>query len=384
MHRTISVILTNLVFSIFLYSPNKMEEPNDLTEPIQSHAVESVQSSLPEVVTPQGQPDEELCENREIESLAHDDDDDLFQSAKLDLFDIYKNTPEVQSKDEADPIVTSTNKTMASSLEVLDAQDHPLLHLEDDYMSDYYSHNVSVTHNTTSSHIRVPNGTTHCNTVIPEWSNSSPENISPLSSSPINENMKLNRSGKLVPVVPPRPTPPTKQLSSYQRDPDTTSIASSLSTTSSVFVHDSSPLYENSLSSVPSLNDSTSDLVSPLSRPVLPPVIKEQNLIKLAGAVSNETEDDYTFLSLSFFTLLFYLYYSLNPFAYLAGFLAGFLVFYVMIGSAFVLYVQHSEREKERRKATASHVTSLPLLDELPLTIMVDFESNRELKVSFS
>ena len=359
-----------------------MEETNDLTESVQSHAVESVQSSLPEVVAPQYQPDEELHEDREIENLTHDDDDDLFQSAKPDLFDIYKNSPEIQIEDEADPIVTTT-KTMASSPEVLDTQDHPLLHLEDDYMSDYYSHDVSVTHNSTSSHIRVPNGTTHCNTLIPEWSNSSPENPSPLSSSPpINENMRLNRSGKLVPVVPPRPSPPTKQLPSYQRDPDTISIASSLSTTSSVFIHDSSSLYENSLSSVPSLNDSTSDLASPLSQEVLPPVIKEQDLIKVTAAVSNETEDDYTFLLLSFFALLLYLYYSLNPFAYLAGFLAGFLVFYVIIGSAFVLYVQHSEREKERRKATASHVTSLPLLDELPLTIMVDFESNRELKVS--
>lgn len=362
-----------------------MEEPNDLTEPVQSHAVESVQSSLPEVVPPQCQPDEELCEDKEVESLAHDDDDDLFQSAKLDLFEIYKNSPEVQSEDETDPIVTSTNKTMASSLEVLDAQDHPLLHLEDDYMSEYYSHDISVAHNTTSSHIKVLNGTPHCNTVISEWSNSSPENPSPLSSSPpINENMKVNRSGKLVPVVPPRPTPLTKQLSSYQRDPDTISVASSLSTTSSVFIHDSSSLYENSLSSVPSLIESTSDLPYPLSRPNVPPVIKEQDLVKLTTAVSNETEDDYTFLGLSFFALLLYLYYSLNPFAYLAGFLAGFLVFYVMIGSAFVLYVQHSEREKERRKATASHVTSLPLLDELPLTIVVDFESNRELKVSFS
>lgn len=38
-----------------------------------------------------------------------------------------------------------------------------------------------------------------------------------------------------------------------------------------------------------------------------------------------------------------YIYYSFNPFVYLAGLMAGFLTFYLLLGAVFVLYVQNEE-----------------------------------------
>ena len=40
-----------------------------------------------------------------------------------------------------------------------------------------------------------------------------------------------------------------------------------------------------------------------------------------------------------------YIYYSFNPFVYLAGLMAGFLTFYLVLGAVFVLYVQNEEEE---------------------------------------
>ena len=81
-----------------------------------------------------------------------------------------------------------------------------------------------------------------------------------------------------------------------------------------------------------------------------------------------------------FFTTIVYLYYSLNPFVYLAGFVCGFFLFFITIGSAFVWYVQHSEREKDRKK-NQDKTAELPALESLPSTIVVDFEKHRELQV---
>lgn len=40
---------------------------------------------------------------------------------------------------------------------------------------------------------------------------------------------------------------------------------------------------------------------------------------------------------------ILYIYYSFNPFIYLAGLMAGFLTFYLLLGAVFVLYVQNEE-----------------------------------------
>ena len=67
-------------------------------------------------------------------------------------------------------------------------------------------------------------------------------------------------------------------------------------------------------------------------------------------SVSDESEIDlelpflplHVHLSLS---LLLYFYYTLNPFPYLAGLAAGFLLFYLCLGAAFVAYVRREEEE---------------------------------------
>ena len=41
---------------------------------------------------------------------------------------------------------------------------------------------------------------------------------------------------------------------------------------------------------------------------------------------------------------ILYFYYTFNPFAYLAGLMAGFLTFYLLLGTVFVLYVQNEEK----------------------------------------
>ena len=70
-----------------------------------------------------------------------------------------------------------------------------------------------------------------------------------------------------------------------------------------------------------------------------------------AESVSDETEIDSVelpFLPLHVhlpLTLLLYFYYTLNPFYYLAGLGAGFLLFYLCLGALFVAYVQREGEE---------------------------------------
>jgi hypothetical protein len=98
--------------------------------------------------------------------------------------------------------------------------------------------------------------------------------------------------------------------------------------------------------------------------------------------VTEISDDDYIIpISLSFCALLLYIYYSLNPFVYLAGFMAGFFLFYITVGTAFVLYVQYSERERERRTANKQKF-NLPQIDQLPSTVKLNFEAKRTLQVS--
>ena len=205
---------------------------------------------------------------------------------------------------------------------------------------------------------------------------------SPLSSSPTAAygssfpyQMKRNQSGKRVPVVPPRPQilksasliSGSSTMSTDSSIDDTISRISTFSTASSTLSDDHT--YTNHESSIASVI-----LPRSPSPPVAPATIHK------AKAEQAAAEDNYTCIIHFFSTIALYLYYSFNPFVYLAGFIAGFLIFYLITGSAFVLYVQQSEREKARRKESHKHDTFVPL-DDLPPTINTDFESNRVLEV---
>jgi hypothetical protein len=80
-------------------------------------------------------------------------------------------------------------------------------------------------------------------------------------------------------------------------------------------------------------------------------------------SVSDENEIDSVelpFLSLSVhlsLTLFLYFYYTLNPFAYLAGLVAGFLLFYLCLGAVFVAYVQREGEETAEGSRTGGSVT---------------------------
>ncbi len=234
---------------------------------------------------------------------------------------------------------------------------------------------------------------TNINPLPPTNINPLPPNKSPLSSprftpkpkmSPRTQ-MRLNRSGKQVPIIPPRPIA-TKRTVSVP-DPDTVSL---LSNVSSISAYSADEIYDHNHNSVLS-SSTTSSLYShksghsaagtyyqPLEHIIESPHVNED----VPSHQSHQAADnDYTIIILSLAWILLYLYYSLNPFVYLAGFLAGFLVFYCTIGSAFYWYVQHSEREKERRNAATRRV-ELPTIEELPKTINTDFESSRNLEVS--
>lgn len=244
----------------------------------------------------------------------------IYSKVNDDLFDSTLSiAPQLPSSMDND---TTANGHMSIAI------DHPLLQASNEeynYFDDDYQ--PPVIHNNNNSSIP----------------NSSPENSPPLSLSPLPPpspppslsspplsppSLKINSSGRLAPVVPPRP-------------------------------HSSSR--PNSASTKHSTDDG---LIQPIVREV-DPIINE----------------DYTLISLSLCTLLLYVYYSLNPFVYLAGFMAGFMLFYLTIGTAFVLYVQYSEREREKRK-THKPKDLLPPMDQLPQTIHVDFEGNRTLKVN--
>ena len=60
----------------------------------------------------------------------------------------------------------------------------------------------------------------------------------------------------------------------------------------------------------------------------------------------SSTEDEYLMTIFWFFTTIVYLYYSLNPFVYLAGFVCGFFLFFITIGSAFAV-VRATLRERK-------------------------------------
>lgn len=284
-----------------------------------------------------------------------ENDDDLFQSIKPETLTEEHMTP--TTEDTPGTFPTNNSKTVMSNPMISEVESHPLLlqDLDDDYMYNYYSDDLSIGQ-------PIVNNTHPPKNELPI--NSSPEDHSPLSSSPQvssfrpkKTKMVVSKVGKLVPVIPPRPNSASK--SSVNGD-DSSAMSDPVLPAKKEFVEKPKrlELSDTGTPSVAAREDSKQQATVPVG------------------------EDDYTLLmSLSFAVLLLYLYYSLNPFVYLAGFLAGFTLFYVTVGSAFVLYVQYSEREKEKRKENEKKV-NLPSMSELPATIKVNFEDSRILEVS--
>ena len=268
----------------------------------------------------------ELEENTfELNTSNHENEtgNDLFHSIKPDAI-----TEEYSSS-------TSITKTAVSNPMLSEVVNHPLLLQDDDYINSNCHSDLSMTLQAENNNrIIIPRN----NGLLQSLSNSSSlENVTLLSSQynvieePIAAQSSVNYSATFSTAVSNREVS-MEQPASYLKSTD------------------------------------LSVVINNKSEPPVP-------------AIVNQSEDEYTLLlSLLFATLTLYLYYSLNPFVYLAGFLAGFLLFYITIGSAFVLYVQYSEREKEKRKENDRKV-NLPQIDKLPATVEVNFENNRILKV---
>lgn len=329
--------------------------------------------------------EEKVFEKEETENQIEDQEredvteDELFMSARSNMM------PSIEGSDDS----MLFDKEPLSISEV---EDHPLLSIvEDDYELNDHSIDIPVQDTPPQSHVLTTDHVDSSNIKSSEPQSSLLNNSSSLlhvtsetSKLSSGTKMKLNRSGKMVPVRPPRPGFSDKTRPRSAPDPDTVSLASTISSVSAYSVDeiightDPSTTDNSSVSSIsnPSIGVMGSDN-SGLSRISETSITKDQSNTHFEHTI--DQSEDYTLIILSFLWLLLYLYFSLNPFVYLAGFLAGFLVFYVTTGSAFVLYVQHSERERERRKA-ADKRTELPSLDELPKSIIVDFESSRELK----
>ena len=285
-------------------------------------------------------------EEEEEKERGHlEDDDELFKSFSLAEAD--KLHEETKDERTAHNDNNDSKPLESSALEM--TEDHPLMHVSDEYDDLYTSTATPITIPPSSltppmtSLSPLPNSHPP-----PPLTNSSPENATSWSPS---------GSKRPRPVVPPRPV--------------MTNRYSVESSTGGVFSSDSEA------------NRSLEFVVQNKrqKRGGLPPVGVTSKEVVIPPPPAGESTAP---LSLSLGTFVLYLYYTLNPFVYLAGFLAGFLLFYVVFGSAFVLYVQYSEKEKERRAASKNikdRLETLPSLDQLPGTIEIDFEKKRELKV---
>ena len=106
-------------------------------------------------------------------------------------------------------------------------------------------------------------------------------------------------------------------------------------------------------SSIPSTHS-----IAPPSTTTHPPpssVLGSCDQSKESAATKTEPPTENTSAELPYFAIhihlmiagIVYLYYALNPFVYLSGLLAGFLLFYLGLGTVFILYVQ-SEEEVSR------------------------------------
>lgn len=81
------------------------------------------------------------------------------------------------------------------------------------------------------------------------------------------------------------------------------------------------------------------------------------------------------------FSLVLYLYYSLNIFPYVAGLFAGFLMLYLFLGSVFVYYVQTIEKELVERQQE-KRKEAVQVSEDFVQTMKVDFLKLKEYQVS--
>ena len=380
------------------------EASNDSpTIPVLSH--DHMSHDCPEAnVSEQDNENKSESENQ----LQENDDEELFMSATNKLITSHDKSSD--NKPQDDTIITA-------GLKLSDVSHDPLSMLANDeersadYQLDnvsenkkesllpinenYYTNNRSAdssSHDSTasvqSSKKQSPSTLTQS---LPTLAKTPPTHATPpvLEASPRTQ-MRLNSSGKRVPIIPPRPNASKRQVSAP--DLDTMSInsnISSMSINSNVSAYSADEVFlkrrtvDNNESFSSFRSDSTfksnQSSYQPMEPIFEPPVTSGCGLDDQAPPPS--TDSGYKLVTLLLVWLCLYLYYSLNPFVYLAGFLAGFLVFYVTMGTAFYWYVQHSEKEKERRKQASKRV-ELPALEDLPQSIDVDFESSRVLEVA--
>ena len=348
----------------------------------------------------------------ENSSKDDDDDNDLFASATNKLMSSV-NDYNLPKKTQFEP--TSIGTSIESSLTLSEVSEDPLSMMDPDdsiygnyqdsedvkvpdpaaannrslllISEDHYADNYSLNHLPkqlpdsvmTFSHTKQPSNDPLASTPP----RSSPTFLPKSKISPRTQ-MRLNRSGKEVPIIPPRPSLSQRTMSAP--DPDAVSIISNMS---SISAYSADEIFNRNNSTISSDVSSLSSYASDYTVKSDPGNYQPLDRINESPFVSGDApsdqshqsaDNDYTIIILSLVWLLLYLYYSLNPFVYLAGFLAGFLVFYITIGSAFYWYVQHSEKERERRQA-ATRKVELPTIEDLPKTINTDFESSRILEV---
>lgn len=126
--------------------------------------------------------------------------------------------------------------------------------------------------------------------------------------------------------------------------------------------------------------DNTDDIIvkpEPFVEETQPPSYDEEKTVQVEEA-SNEKpsevvrDDSLTFPYFMIYTLVIFLYYSLNPSSYLAGFLAGFLFFFITSAVGFIWYVDYllSVQQKEREAVQKSlELSSQNLIDQLDDTL---------------
>ncbi len=82
-----------------------------------------------------------------------------------------------------------------------------------------------------------------------------------------------------------------------------------------------------------------------------PTTVTPPNTVSHKGRVKHIIGDPYLTLPYHLaIALVLYLYYTFNPWSYLSGLLAGFLLTYTLVGTVFILYVESTEQEREERK----------------------------------
>ena len=169
-------------------------------------------------------------------------------------------------------------------------------------------------------------------------------------------------------VKPKRPPPPRPPLPSKMGKP---SIVVSSATTSM-------PSRETGW-------DSTDDIIvkpEPFVEETQPPssAIDEEKSVQVKEATKDSDEkssevvrdDSLTFQYFMIYTLVIFLYYSLNPSSYLAGLLTGFLFFFVTSAVGFIWYVNYllSIQQKETEAVQKSlELSSQQLIDQLDDTL---------------